>query len=468
MPCSAPCNRLPCDKRCTQQLPCGHQCPGLCGENCPEAYCQACGKKTDAQVDMLEFKTYGEIDLDETPVIFLNCGHFFTAETLDGNVSIHDVYAVNSRTGEFSGLKDMSGQLAKTIPYCPSCRTPIRQYATQRYNRLINRAVVDELTKRFIVTGQTELQGLEERLQMLEADMETSRAAATTTHNVVISASNADRWAADVTTRLQARYKASTRLQADISSFQKRVDNRHQPAHKLHEATVYALKQNRNATLDSAFAALGLKETIPSSERDHRIIAGGRMLMLKAESQSIEDKFQILHNIEAKHKKFASAVKFPGRRPRQLVRPYLQKCSKIVAECNEMKLPKLAVQGTLYFARIARLYGTSGLTEEKDREKATSYRDEAKALLEKAQKLCEMKFQGAETLSQAVEESMKLLQKEWYEEVTAEELMAIKKAMVEGSGGIATHSGHWYNCVNGHPVSLEQRKYWMGIADSEI
>jgi hypothetical protein len=455
MPCAAPCNRLPCDKRCTRQLSCGHQCPGLCGENCPEEYCQACGKKTDAQVDMLEFKTYGEIDLDETPVIFLNCGHFFTAETLDGNVGINDVYEVDGRTGEFSGLKDMSGQMAMAVPYCPSCRTPIRQYATQRYNRLINRAVIDELTKRFIIAGQTELQGLEERLQKLEKEMDDTRGSLTTAKTVItnIPAHIVARLAADLTTQLDKRYKAAAKLQCDIVSFQKSVDNRHQPAHKLHEATVYAMQQTRNATLDSLFAALALRETIPSSERDHRITAGGRMILLKAESASLEDKFQILRTIESENKEYSSSVQFPGRPPRQLVRPFLQKCAKFVADCDEKKLPKLAVEATLYYARIARLYATSGLSKDKDRENAASYRDEAKSFLEKAQALCELKFQGAEPLLQAVEESLNVLQREWYEPVTAEELAAIKAAMVSGSGGLATHSGHWYNCVNGHPVS---------------
>ena len=51
-------------------------------------------------------------------------------------------------------------------------------------------------------------------------------------------------------------------------------------------------------------------------------------------------------------------------------------------------------------------------------------------------------------------ESVKLLGKEWYEDVTAEELDAVKAAMVSGPQGINTHSGHWYNCVNGHPVGL--------------
>ncbi len=48
-----------------------------------------CGMKLDAQVDMILFKEYGEIDLDETPVIALDCGHFFTTETLDGTYGRH-------------------------------------------------------------------------------------------------------------------------------------------------------------------------------------------------------------------------------------------------------------------------------------------------------------------------------------------------------------------------------------------
>jgi hypothetical protein len=79
----------------------------------------------------------------------------------------------------------------------------------------------------------------------------------------------------------------------------------------------------------------------------------------------------------------------------------------------------------------------------------------AKELLDKAQELCRQPFQNAEILRSAIEESIGLLRKEWHEEVTAEEITVIKSAMVSGLGGIATHSGHWYNCENRHPVSLD-------------
>ena len=36
LPCAVPCDLLPCSKRCSVILECGHQCPSVCGETCPE------------------------------------------------------------------------------------------------------------------------------------------------------------------------------------------------------------------------------------------------------------------------------------------------------------------------------------------------------------------------------------------------------------------------------------------------
>jgi hypothetical protein len=125
----------------------------------------------------------------------------------------------------------------------------------------------------------------------------------------------------------------------------------------------------------------------------------------------------------------------------------------LITDCNNGNLPKLAVETILYYARIAQVFGSSGIAQDGDRTKAVEYRDTAKALLDEARKLCNDAFRDRDTLLQAVDNYRKLLDKEFYEEVSAEELKAIKQAMVTGRGGISTHSGHWYNCANGHPAS---------------
>lgn len=89
--CGAPCDRLPCNLRCDKLLACGHRCPGICGEDCPDvSLCIECCSveiKTNI-VDIFEFNTYEEQDLDSDPIIFLECGHFYSKTTMDGVMEI--------------------------------------------------------------------------------------------------------------------------------------------------------------------------------------------------------------------------------------------------------------------------------------------------------------------------------------------------------------------------------------------
>ena len=164
---------------------------------------------------MLEFKTYDEIDVDKTPVVVLSCGHFFTAETLDGMVGLHDVYETDQR-GDISGLKDLSGELAIKIPQCPDCKCPVRQYVAQRYNRSINRAVMDEMCKRFIVHGQAELRELALEVSGLEDELNSSA----------------------VIDKLEGRYDKVRSLEKKVQKLKNEFARKHQPAQKLHDAIV--------------------------------------------------------------------------------------------------------------------------------------------------------------------------------------------------------------------------------------
>jgi hypothetical protein len=121
LPCAAPCSRLPCNKRCSRMLSCGHQCPGICGETCPEEYCQICSDRKEARVDLLEMKSYSEIDLNETPIVVLGCGHFFTAESLDGHIGMAEVYVqdgyVSSTTSNHGWLLKFFGRSMSSLPH---------------------------------------------------------------------------------------------------------------------------------------------------------------------------------------------------------------------------------------------------------------------------------------------------------------------------------------------------------------
>lgn len=455
MPCAAPCTRLPCNKRCSLTLLCGHRCPGLCGETCPQEYCQICSDRRDAQVDLLEMKTYGDISLDETPIVVLGCGHFFTAETLDGHIGMTDVYE-QAGDGEFTALKDVSGSLARSVPRCPHCQCVVRQYCTQRYNRVINRAVIDEMSKRFLVNGKDELRELELEITETEHGFEKTRGkilglirqlpGTTATH---IRGNVTSAKALEIVRQLKGRNTKGREIESAIQRFCAKVADKHQPAQKLHDATVSAA---RRKPLEDLMVNLDVTDHVPTVARDRRVTFGGRIAQLQAQFVVLADVFPIAQAL--KSTPAGSSVKIPGGAPEQITKPFFNVCHSFISECIGESLPKLGVEATLYYAELARLNEAYCRSMNTEVEKATNYVKKAKVFLQDALALCDQPFQGRDKLRFAVEESIKLLGKEWYETVTPEELAAVKSAMISGSGGIATHSGHWYNCINGHPVSL--------------
>lgn len=394
-------------------------------------------------------KTYKEIDLDETPIIALACGHFFTAETLDGHMGMGAVYVMDGY-GEFTGLKDVSSKLAQSIPCCPDCRSPVKQHATHRYNRVVNRAVIDEMSKRFLVDGQRELRALEQQTEELGQSLETSRAKILnilhqSRSSFTLSLRTIRSW--EIEKELEVRQAQSIGLRKAIQSFCTKVAHKHQPAQKLYDATVHVIRQR---PLYGLLAALDPIDDIPAVLRDRRVTFGGRIVQIKMEHIFFEDKFAILQALKSAEN---TTIKVPGEDAGRHARAYFGICKAFIADCKSENLPKLSVEATLCYARVARSHESYCQSNMTDVEKATEHIEFCRVLLEEAKELCKRPFQSADSLSIAVQGLIDLFRKQWYEEVTAEEIADIKAAMVNGPGGIATHSGHWYNCANGHPVS---------------
>jgi hypothetical protein len=327
----------------------------------------------------------------------------------------------------------------------------VRQYTTQRFNRVINRAVIDEMSKRFLVNGKTELQSIDQQVAELDRSLEDTR------KDIIQSIGQAATHSARqltptmesvISRKLKGRNQQCGKLEQAIKDFRTKAADKHQPAQKLHEATIHAA---RSGSIEQLTADLSLRNAVPATERDRRVTLGGRAAQLKLESISLADRFTIVQALRSQLP--GAAVKIAGGAPDQLAKPFFQSCKSFITDCEVESLPKLGVEACLFYATIAQSYRSFGSATATDSTKTTEYVKTARQLLEGARGLCDKKFQKAELLREAIEASIKRLEMEWYEEVTADELAAIKAAMVGGPGGIATHSGHWYNCQNGHPVS---------------
>ncbi|KAF5851381.1 hypothetical protein GGP41_004215 [Bipolaris sorokiniana] len=397
--------------------------------------------------------SYADINLNEYPIVVLGCGHFFTTETLEGHIGLKDIYEVDKRTIGFIGLIENS-ELSAAIPQCPNCREPVKQFVTQRYNRLINRALIDEISKRFVISGQQTLQLLEDRLAVERANLETSRTAVVPispglgTNQAVIEMKM--KYIYD---SLRNRYSSAAILVEDVRLFRHRVDVQHKPTYKLYQSIMHSYKKNGSLNDDLAQLSLSSSSKYLERDRDQRITLGGHLLEIKVQSLLLEDKFEIAR-VVLKHVGGTVPLKFSGGSPVTKTDSFLEACEKLIGDCISGYLPKLAVETSLYYACIAQLFSSSVMAKDTDRTRATNYRNTAKCHLEQAEKLCQNSFRGRDILRKAVLSSAEMLNREFYEKVSKDEIDAIKQAMVSGPGGIATHSGHWYDCVNGHPCGM--------------
>ncbi|OAL74790.1 hypothetical protein A7D00_0384 [Trichophyton violaceum] len=414
-----------------------------------------CSTKLDARVDFVEMKSYEDIDVNETPIVVLGCGHFFTTESVDCLMDMAGVYEID-KNGEFTGLKDISTDLAPFIPLCPDCKYPVRQFATRRYNRVVNRAVIDEMSRRFLSSGKDGLQELERQIDELKNWQQENR------ENVINT--GATTIVSNVNKLLCEGYERSKSLKKAVQIFCKNFADKCQPAQKLHEATVHAVRRAAMSKVppDTLLTSLRISDAEPAltASRGSQVTMGGQMALIKTQFLIVDDAFVLSKTLRSKN----TLIKLPGQTPDKLATLFFQTCKKFIAECETQNLPKLAVEGTLLCASIARSFEAHCRSTKTNIDAATKIVETAEELLEKALKTCQRPFHNAESLRTLVEQSIRSMKTEWYEEITSDEKEAIKAAMLSGPKGIATHSGHWYNCSNGHPFAIGECGMPMELA----
>lgn len=227
MPCSAPCDWIPCSKRCERVLSCGHQCPSICGEECPGVeLCQVCASDEvkDTVVDLVMLQTYGDIDLDSEPCIVLPCRHIFTVESMDGSMDMATHYEIDAATGDPTGLKGEMLPLSYEKPKtCPTCRGSLRSIS--RYGRIVRRSLLDESTKKFITWSNRTYVPLAERLQQEQAKLSGSLGKATLLQGAIRLGGKSS-FHRDLK---GMRYKSILKLGRDVYTFSQKVAKDEQP-----------------------------------------------------------------------------------------------------------------------------------------------------------------------------------------------------------------------------------------------
>jgi hypothetical protein len=367
-------------------------------------------------------------------------------------VGMKDVYASDGM-GNFTGLQNTSGQLAASVPSCPTCRRPIRQFATKRYNRVINRAVLDESSKRLLVWGRGELQNLEQELQKLEETLEASRSQV----RPLLAQQ-----------KLSARYVGVHTLVTRAAALRSATGAEHHPTKRLMDAirTAEGKKASKlSNSLERELSGLHIGQaqdgsqtgrfhqttttTSDLSRLDSQVTLGTQLVRIKAQEIMFRDKSAILNLAK-------STSSVPGM-PDKAALTFLAECCNFYAVAKKASFVRYAIQSILSFARVAYIVmwapplnpGTGGdrTTAKQDTNISNITTTSVRDLLQEALALCS-KLADGEDLRKVVKDTMRLSQK-----VTPKELASIKSAMLSGPNGLATHSGHWYNCVNGHPVS---------------
>jgi hypothetical protein len=368
---------------------------------------------------------------------------------------MESVYKKDAQTGFYNGLRDISyGQMAEGMPSCPDCKCPIRQFATKRYNRVINRAVMDESLKRFHLATNAKLEPLRGRLVGLGDELASSRQATIVTlrdapakHSVLFN-----RWT--VAQGLEKNIK-NLRLRTLSEAYPlKRISDAVMCSHKVKEQEGPLNKPNIQAT-----------QTLPREQvSDHVLSLTARLLELMVQEVYLTDMCAILQGIGSKERPVSSTeiencLSKHGLHCKGLDE-FLTECTSFIEQAEGSKMPRLLINGIICYARLSNWAQVAGVTivstlEEPVKDKRSNetqrYSETAKDLIERAFELVEQ-LGSPQYMQPLVEELQRLKEGTKYENVSAEELDSIKLAMVSGSGGITTHSGHWYNCVNGHPV----------------
>ncbi|KAI0480764.1 hypothetical protein GGR56DRAFT_664259 [Xylariaceae sp. FL0804] len=437
MPCAGPCDWVPCSKRCENRLSCGHQCPSVCGEACPDAkFCQQCCSEEirSTDVDFIMGLEYHEIDLDEDPCIFPDCGHFRTRTNMDGLMDMTAHYNMSGEELPNAILKSSRPFSMDEIKVCPTCRGSLRSIA--RYGRIVRRAMLDETSKKFITWSNSKHADLARRLldvqEGIESRLKNELAADPTPGRkgkLSLSTSRATQLR-NVCSFATERYAPALLLRQEISNFRNSVSREEQPYQRVADLVQHAKRLRKT---DASFT---FDESVIQLKGQQQ----ASLLLLRCESIVFLDFVRMYQAAESRPEVKVNLTQ------------HLQDCEVLIGAAQRCHRPRQEIEGHIYYANfcaVARALAAAGGSAAGA--ESESLRDAGRAHLAAARKVMSGSGSSAAALAPELDAAERVLNEGvFYGAVSADEMRAVYAAMAAEFSG----TGHWYVCENEHPFTV--------------
>lgn len=420
-------------------------------------------------VDYLEGKTFAEIDPAETPVIIPTCGHMLTMESLDGLMALPDYYELDENGKAVRQKRSFEPFSLDNLKRCPMCRGSLRKI--KRYTSLVKRGLIDEATKKFIVSANQNFKPLEERFCTLEQNLlggeltlsqikkvqlheESASRVSQLPENDVPSANEVVRVEAVTNRQLQAiirrselnsRFAAIFKVRRDIMVYHRNVSEAEQPFGRVRKL-VEEHNALHNTDAESSFVSLSDSNSILQSR--NRLLAA--TLKLRCDLAILSDFANIYKKWKVAH--------WPGKQEASLhlnLKGYLAECTALRTEAKDRQQPMHEVEALVFLARFTALERAAPGSDDSESSRLDALVFQARAELEQALSICAQKPSAA-AMRTEVEAAQRMLRDEvFYTAVSNDERRAVYAAMAAEFSG----TGHWYYCENRHPVSRNNQMW---------
>lgn len=405
-------------------------------------------------VDYLLMGEYRDVDLDQDPCIFPDCGHFLTISSMDGQMAMADHYELDEN-GSPTAIKAPSTPFSLdelTSKSCPKCRGSLRSIA--RYGRIVRRLMLDESTKKFISWSNDQHLKLAELVlreeQRLEDSQVDSPAAVSRPGELNLpdhvpgQLRQLNNWVGN------KRYKSALKVYTDVLEYQQQVRTEEQPFQRVANFVKHV---NRSKSVVGNFSfhesVIQLRGYLLATE-----------LLIKCNISILSDFIKIWEG--GAHAR--TKIRFDFREN-------IQSCRELIRLAHETTRPQLEAAGHVYYAQFCGFTlalseippastqvprDVPGSVPEQNSPTEPDIREAFKAkgqeALEEAKKLMEGRDWPSKQILETEIAAVETLLNSgvFYKPVTTDELRAVYAAMASEFHG----TGHWYTCEMGHPFTV--------------